>query len=164
MTHTLPSRRASGGFSLIELLAAAAILGLLATVAVPFVETAIKRQKEQALRIALRDIRQGIDAYKKAVVDGRIKLADTAASGYPATLTDLVAGAPNEKNAGKPLYFLRRIPRDPFVKDAATAAIDTWGLRSFASSDKSPAKGSDVFDVYSTSDGTGLNGVPYREW
>ncbi|NVD69561.1 prepilin-type N-terminal cleavage/methylation domain-containing protein [Duganella sp. BJB1802] len=164
MTRTFSGGRASQGFSLIELLAAAAILGLLATVAVPFVETSIKRQKEQGLRIALRDIRQGIDAYKKAVVDGQIKLADIDASGYPATLTDLVAGAPNEKNGGKPLYFLRRIPRDPFYADASAAAIDTWGLRSFASSDKNPAKGKDVFDVYSTSDATGLNGVPYREW
>lgn len=152
------------GFSLIELLAAAAILGLLATVAVPLVETSLKRQKELALRVALRDIRQGIDAYKKAVVDGQIKLADVNASGYPATLTDLVTGAKNEKNGGRPLYFLRRIPRDPFQADASIAAVDSWGLRSSASTDQHPAKGDDVFDVYSTSGGTGLNGVPYREW
>ena len=164
MTRTLRGGRAMLGFSLIELLAAAAILGLLATVAVPFVETAIKRQKEQALRIALRDIRQGIDAYKQAVVDKKIELSDVDASGYPATLTDLVAGAKNKKNDDKPLYFLRRVPRDPFNTDASTAAVDSWGLRSFASSDKNPAKGKDVFDVYSTSSGTGLNGVPYREW
>lgn len=163
MTPAQRSRPALG-FSLIELLAAAAIMGLLATVAVPFVETSLKRQKEQALRVALRDIRQGIDAYKKAVTDGQITLLDTDASGYPATLTDLVAGARNEKNGGKPLYFLRRIPRDPFFADASAAAIDTWGLRSYASSDEKPAKGKDVFDVYSTSGGTGLNGVPYREW
>ncbi|MYN40401.1 prepilin-type N-terminal cleavage/methylation domain-containing protein [Duganella sp. FT109W] len=157
-------RRRSFGFSLIELLASAAILGLLATVAVPFVETTVKRQKEQALRLALRDIRQGLDAYKKAVVDGQIKLTDLAASGYPATLVDLVSGVADAKNNGKPLYFLRRIPRDPFYPDATAPAINTWGLRSFSSSAEHPVKGDDVYDVYSTSDAVGLNGVPYREW
>lgn len=158
------NRRRALGFSLIELLASAAILGLLATVAVPFVETAVKRQKEQALRVALRDIRQGLDAYKKAVADGQIKLNDLAASGYPSTLVDLVSGVADARSGGKTLYFLRRIPRDPFYPDAAAPAINTWGLRSFSSSADHPAKGDDVYDVYSTSEGVGLNGVPYREW
>lgn len=151
------------GFSLIELLAAAAITGLLASVAVPFVETTIKRQKEQALRTALDQIRGGIDAYKKAVDDQRIEMA-AELSGYPPALQDLVAGVPDKKNLGRPLYFLRRIPRDPFYPDAGVAAAATWGLRSLSSSADSPQSGAEVFDVYSTSERTGLNGVPYREW
>jgi general secretion pathway protein G len=156
----MPSR----GFSLIELLAAAAILGVLASVAVPFVETAMKRQKEQALRIALRDIRQGLDAYKQAVAAGRI-VVDQSKSGYPPSLTELAGGVADEKDAGKrKMYFLRRIPRDPFNTDSSVPAIKSWGLRSYGSSDEHPAEGDDVFDVYSTSKLTGLNGVPYREW
>lgn len=152
------------GFSLIELLAASAILGLLATVAVPFVETTVKRQKEQALQTALNDIRSAIDAYKKAVDDKRIELADPNASGYPATLQDLVIGAPDKKNGNRPLHFLRRIPRDPFSGDSSVAAAATWGLRSLDSPADKPQPGVDVFDVYSTSAQTGLNGTPYRDW
>jgi general secretion pathway protein G len=163
MTTPSRDRRVAAGFSLIELLAAAAIVGLLASVAVPFVETTVKRQKEQALRTALNDIRAGIDAYKRAVMEERIKVPELA-SGYPPALTDLVRGVGDEKNAGRPLYFLRRIPRDPFHPDPSAAPIDTWGLRSLASSAEQPVAGEDVFDVYSTSDKTGLNGVPYREW
>lgn len=159
-----PHARRAGGFSLIELLAASAIIGLLATVAVPFIETALKRQKEQALRIALRDIRQGLDAYKQAVVEGKVK-TEQGKSGYPPSLLELTSGIPNEQDAQKTkIYFLRRIPRDPFYADSSAPAINTWGLRSYASSDSQPQKGDDVFDVYSTSAKTGLNGVPYREW
>lgn len=163
MTPVLHARR-SAGFSLIELLAAAVIIGLLASVAVPFMETALKRQKEQALRFALRDIRNALDAYKQATVDGRIKVDDTK-SGYPASLLDLTGGVADAKDPKKPpMIFLRRIPRDPFYADNKTAAAHTWGLRSYASSSSSPQPGEDVFDVYSTSDRTGLNGVPYKEW
>jgi general secretion pathway protein G len=154
----------AAGFSLIELLAASAILGLLATVAVPFVETTVKRQKEQALQTALNDMRSAIDAYKKAVDEKRIELADANASGYPATLQDLVVGAPDKKNGSRPLHFLRRIPRDPFNRDSSVTAAATWGLRSSASPADKPQAGDDVFDVYSTSTQTGLNGVPYRDW
>lgn len=157
------ARRRIAGFSLIELLAAAAILGVLASVAVPVIETSMRRQKEQALRIALRDIRGGIDAYKQAVDSGRIA-ADSDESGYPPMLTDLVAGVEDQQNKNGPkLYFLRRIPRDPFA-DHSISAIDTWGKRSFDSPPESPQEGDDVFDVYSQSELTGLNGVPYEEW
>lgn len=152
------------GFSLIELLAAAAILGLLASVAVPFVETAVKRQKEQALRTALRDIRQALDAYKQASASKRIKLPDER-SGYPASLTELTSGVVDELDSkGRKMYFLRRIPRDPFNADTTVPAIQSWGLRSYASEEDAPVAGDDVFDVHSTSSQIGLNGVPYREW
>ncbi|WP_426323363.1 type II secretion system protein [Pseudoduganella sp. R-43] len=156
--------RRSGGFSLIELLAASVIVGILASVAVPFMETALKRQKEQALRVALRDIRNAIDAYKQATLDGRIKIED-GKTGYPASLLELTDGIEDAKDPKKPrLVFLRRIPRDPFYGDSRIAAASTWGLRSYASSSEQPQVGDDVFDVYSMSDRTGLNGVPYKEW
>lgn len=156
--------RKVAGFSLIELLAASAIVGLLATVAVPFVETAVKRQKEQSLRIALRDIRQGIDAYKQAYASGRIK-AVAGHSGFPPSLVDLVSGVDDVSiSPSRKIYFLRRIPRDPFHPQGSVPALKTWGLRSYDSSDELPKEGDDVFDIYSTSAQTGLNGVPYREW
>lgn len=157
--------RSIAGFSLIELLASAAIIGLLATVAVPFVETAVKRQKEHDLRLALNQIRQAIDAYKQATLDGRIAVTPDQ-SGYPLSLALLVGGVANARPGYGPpvLYFLRRIPRDPFFPDASVATIDTWALRSFDSPPDSPRSGSDVFDVHSQSAQTGLNGVPYKEW
>lgn len=152
------------GFSFIELLASAAIIGLLASIAVPMVQTTVKRQKERELRIALRDIRQGLDAYKQAGLTGRI-IVPQDQSGYPPSLQDLVQGVDDASRPEHPkLYFLRRIPRDPFFPDPKVAAADTWGKRSFASPAEKPEEGDDVFDVYSLSVLTGLNGVPYREW
>jgi general secretion pathway protein G len=156
--------RRSGGFTFIELLASAAIIGLLASVAVPMVQTTVKRQKERELRIALREIRQGIDAYKQAGVAGRIAVLQEQ-SGYPPSLLTLVQGVDDVSRPEHPkLYFLRRIPRDPFFPDANVKAVDTWGKRSFASPPEKPEEGDDVFDVYTKSAQTGLNGVPYREW
>jgi general secretion pathway protein G len=158
----MPGRMA--GFSFIELLASAVILGLLATIAVPFVETTVRREKEHDLRLALQQIRQGIDSYKQAVASGKIASLP-AASGYPPSLTELVAGVDDLSRVGGPkLYFLRRIPRDPFFSDASVPAIETWGLRSFESPPDRPRSGDDVFDVYSLSGKTGMNGVPYEEW
>ena len=158
------NRNGVAGFSLIELLAAAAIIGILASVAVPVMETTIRRKKEHDLRTALRDIRRGIDGYKEASDSGRIA-SSPADSGYPASLTALVAGVQDQKNkSGPKLYFLRRLPRDPFNSDKGIAAEFTWGLRSFASPPSAPAAGVDVFDIYSKSNLNGLNGVPYAEW
>jgi len=156
--------RRLAGFSLIELLAAAAILGVLATVAVPVVETTVRRDKERQLRQALREIRGAIDAYKDAVASGNVASA-AGESGYPRDLIDLAAGVQNQADKDGPnLYFLRRIPRDPFNADLKLPAADSWGKRSFDSPPDRPREGADVFDVYSTSPLTGLNGQAYREW
>ena len=74
-------------------------------------------------------------------------------------------GVADQSRPDKPaMYFLRRIPRDPFHADRAVAAVDTWGRRSYASDAERPREGDDVFDVYSNSALTGLNGIPYKEW
>ncbi|MEO7579215.1 MAG: type II secretion system protein, partial [Massilia sp.] len=101
------------GFTLIELMVTLAIVGLLSTIALPLAQVAVQRQKEQELRLALRDIRTALDEYKRAAGEGRIS-AMLDGSGYPATLQMLVAGVPDQRSA-KPrmLYFLRAIPRDP---------------------------------------------------
>ncbi|GGY72059.1 prepilin-type N-terminal cleavage/methylation domain-containing protein [Pseudoduganella plicata] len=158
------TRRPARGFSLIELLAAAAILGILATVAVPVIETTMRREREHQLRTALRDIREAIDAYKRAADAGKI-VVKSDESGYPHSLLDLTAGVPDATASdGRRLYFLRRVPRDPFVTNLAVTAIDSWGKRSYLSPPDAPVAGDDVFDVYSTSAQKGMNGVPYREW
>ena len=152
------------GFTLIELLVTVAIVGLLATLALPMTELAVQRSKEQELRLALREIRTGIDAYKKAWDEGHIQkgLDD---SGYPKTLDVLADGVEDFKNPKRvKMYFLRRIPRDPFSKDTASPAADTWGKRAYKSPPDDPQEGDDVYDVYSLSKGVGLNHVPYREW
>ena len=164
MKSLRPAPASCRGFSLIELMAAATILGVLATVAVPVMKTTMKRQKEHELRIALHDIRRGIDAYKAAADAERITVV-SGASGYPPSLLDLTNGVPVAKDDKAPKqYFLRRIPRDPFSTDSSVPAAATWGLRSYASEPDKPTSGSDVFDVYSQAKGTGLNGVPYGEW
>lgn len=154
----------SRGFTLIEMVVTVAVVAVLAAMAVPVAQLSAQRARESELRTALRQIREGIDTYKRYVEEGRIARASDA-SGYPPRLADLVQGVPDAKSpGGARIYLLRRIPRDPFSLDAALEAGETWGLRSYASAPDAPAEGADVFDVYSRAPGTGLNGVPYREW
>ena len=152
------------GFTLVELVVTVAIVALLASVALPLAEVAVQRGKEQDLRRSLRQIRDAIDAYKLAGDEGRIA-RNVGESGYPKTLAVLVEGVEDVKNPKRTkIYFLRRLPREPLVCDAALKPEETWGLRSYASSADSPVEGDDVYDVYAKSAGSGLNGVPYRQW
>jgi general secretion pathway protein G len=152
------------GFTLIELLITVAIVSLLASIALPLSELSVQRTKEQELRRSLREIREALDAYKRHVDEGRIRRAADG-SGYPATLAVLVEGAEDLKSPTQArLRFLRRIPRDPMTSDDRIPAEGTWGLRSYDSSLEDPRPGKDVFDVYSLSGATGLNGIPYKEW
>lgn len=152
------------GFTLIEVVVTVAIVAVLASVAVPMTGLVVQRGKERDLRNALVLLRGAIDAYKQAADDGRIvKSADQ--SGYPPTLESLVNGVEDAKDPKKhKIYFLRRIPRDPMFNNGAAHATETWGKRSYASSADDPREGEDVFDIYSLSAATGLDGVPYREW
>lgn len=151
------------GFTLIEILVTLAIISLFATMALPLAELASQRNKEADLRLALRQIRGALDAYKQAADEGRIILRP-GDSGYPRALTLLVEGTEDAKSPSRaPLNLLRRIPRDPFA-DPDLKPEDTWGKRSYKSSHDNPQPGEDVFDVYSRATGNGLNGVPYRQW
>lgn len=155
--------RATRGFTLIELIITVAIVAILASAALPLTQIAMQRGKEQELRTALRHIREAIDAYKQSADEGRVAHAADA-SGYPPSLDALVLGVDDAKfPVKKSIYFLRRLPRDPFVADDLPAA-ETWGKRSYESPPDNPREGKDVFDVYSLSEGSGLNGVPYKDW
>lgn len=160
----VPARRVFKGFTLIELLVTLAILALLGTLVLPVAEVTVQRRDEQELRRALREIRAGLDAYKKAGDEGRVsKAAD--ASGYPERLELLVEGVPDLRSPKQAkIYFLRRLPRDPFNPDAELPDAATWGKRSYASEPDEPKEGDDVYDVYSTSQRIGLNGIPYNKW
>ena len=152
------------GFTLVELVITLAIVGLLASAAMPLASLVAKREKEAELRSALRDIRGALDAYRLAAQTGHIKL-ELGASGYPPDLQSLYAGVEDiasEKKAS--LYFLRRIPRDPFFPDGSVPPEATWALRSYQNPPDDPQPGDDVFDVHSLASGKGLNGVPYHEW
>ena len=153
------------GFTIIELVITVAIVSLLATAVLPSAQLMYQRERETEMRSSLRTIRDAIDAYKRAWDMGHIK-RELEKSGYPPSLQILVDGVDDaaSQKEGVKIYFLRRLPRDPFWPDATAPAADTWGLRSYASPLDDPQPGDDVYDVYSRSSRIGLNGVPYRDW
>jgi len=151
-------------FSLIELLITLAILGVLAAMVGPVVQIEMQRGKEQELRRALRDIRRGIDEYKRAYEEGRISKR-SGESGYPRDLDILVKGVQDQRDPKRAkIYFLRSIPRDPMHADSSVPEERSWGKRSYASDAADPQEGPDVFDIYSMSRKAGLNGVSYFRW
>lgn len=159
-----PISAASRGFTLIELMVTLVLLALILSSAAPVMQVQAKRNKEQELKRNLWQLRDAIDAYKKAVDDGLIKKSP-GQSGYPPNLQILVQGVVNPRSATTAkLYFLRSIPRDPFSDDPELSNEASWGKRSYASSFEEPAEGEDVYDVYSRSADSGLNQQPYREW
>lgn len=161
--HRPAGGRCHTGFTLIELVTTVAIVAILASAALPYAQLSVQRAKEHDLRDGLRRIRAALDAYKLAVEEGRIR-ARADQSGYPPTLVHLVEGVEDVSSPERhKIYFLRRLPRDPFAP-ADVPAAESWGLRSYASPPDAPAPGLDVFDVYSLAEGRGLNGVPYSAW
>jgi general secretion pathway protein G len=136
----------------------ATLLVTLAAVALPTGKYTIRRGKEIELRQSLRLIRNAIDEFKRYSDAGLIQI-DLGTDGYPSELEVLVEGVEIVGQIDKTARFLRRIPRDPMTGDFE------WGMRSFQDDfDSASWGGENVFDVYSLSEGVGLNGIPYREW
>jgi general secretion pathway protein G len=147
-----------GGFTLVELIAAITILLLLTSVALPMARIQIQRTKEAELRRALRDLRQAIDRYKDFADRGMIP-TNADSFGYPPDLETLVKGVPLKGAATVKYKFLRRIPVDPMRGET------DWGLRSMQDDPDSRSwSGGNVFDVYSKSYGTALDGTKYADW
>jgi general secretion pathway protein G len=146
------------GFTLIELIVTVFIISILVGVAVPLARNSIQREKEIALREALREIRTAIDKYKDASDRGLIPMKlDT--EGYPEKLQLLVDGVDMNGTVGKKLKVLRRIPIDPMTNST------DWGLRSYQDDPRNNSwGGQDVFDVYTKSQGTALDGTKYKDW
>ncbi len=157
MRKALRSGRASGeaGVTLTELIIVITILSILATAAVPAVKFEVKRQKERELRADLWEMRRSIDMYKDAADMGGIQTkADS--NNYPPDLQTLVDGV-NVKD--KKMRFLREIPKDPMTGNT------DWGLRSNQDEpDSEGFGGQNVYDVYSKSQGTALDGTKYSTW
>ena len=154
----------NAGFTLIELVVTVMIVAILAAGAVPIVQLTIQRNKETELKQALRQIREAIDLYKKAVDDGLVKKT-LDQTGYPPSLEVLEQGVINQKDIkGKVIKFIRKIPRDPMNKESELKPSETWAKRSYASDVNSPSEGADVYDVYSRSTKKAIDGTIYNTW
>ena len=155
--------RVERGFTLVEMVMTVAIVGVLASAALPLASLVSQRSKEQELRQSLLQIREAIDAHRRDFDAGRIAKGTTD-SGYPKSLKDLTEGVVDQTSQKKKrIIYLRRLPRDPLHPDPSVPAAETWGLRSYESPAEEPSPGNDVFDVYSRNKGVGLNGIPYSK-
>jgi general secretion pathway protein G len=152
---------AERGFTFIEMIVVTTILLVLASTVMPLAQVTMQRQREAELHRALREMRTALDKFKDAVDQGLIPSTELepANEGYPPDLETLVDGVSVANDAsGRKLKFLRRIPVDPMTRDE-------WGLRSYQDDPDSKSwGGQNVFDVYTTSEGTALDGTKYRDW
>jgi general secretion pathway protein G len=153
------SPRGTTGVTLVELVVAISVLVILAGGVVPLVKFAVKRQKELELRRSLRTMRLAIDEYKKFCDTGVIQKEGLDSECYPTELEILVKGVEKTGALGQKIKFLRRIPLDPFTKTY------DWGLRSYQDEPDSDSWGREnVYDVFTTYEGTALDGTKYKEW
>jgi general secretion pathway protein G len=150
------------GFSFVEMLIVTTLILILASAVQPLAKVTVTRQKEAELRRVLREMRTAIDKFKDAADAQLIPPTELRAGGegYPPDLETLVEGVSVVGDAtGRKLKFLRRIPKDPFSGEAE------WGMRSYQDRpDSTSWGGQNVFDVYSQSTGTALDGTKYRDW
>jgi general secretion pathway protein G len=154
-TPIRPTPRNQRGLTLIELIVTAAILGILASAAVPIARFKVQRDRERELRYELWQMRDAIDHYKDAADKGTF-MTKVDSQNYPPDLDELVKGVDVQ---GKKVKFLRKIPVDPMTGKAE------WGLRSMQDDpDSDSYGGQSVFDIYSKSDGTALDGTKYKDW
>jgi general secretion pathway protein G len=153
--RTRPLSRNLAGFTLIELIVATAIMVILTTMALPLARVTIKREQERELRYDLWMMRDAIDRYKDAADRGGFQVK-VGTEGYPPDLETLVKGVDSN---GKKIKFLRRIPKDPLT------GKDEWGMRSMQDDPASDSwGGQNVFDVYTKSEGSALDGTKYKDW
>jgi general secretion pathway protein G len=154
-------QRINRGFTLLELIITLGILAIIVAGVIPMMKNSIKRQREMELKRSLRDIRQALDRYQKACAnDGLVGPLDRKVDDecYPTTLEVLVDGI-HPPNSTRTIRFLRRLPVDPMTGKAE------WGLRSmYNEKDDTSWDGKHIFDVYSKSEGTALNGTKYKDW
>jgi general secretion pathway protein G len=154
--------RVEGGYTFVELLVVSTIILILASAIMPLARVTATRQRESELRRTLREIRTAIDKYKDAADAGQIGSLEiqVGSEGYPPDLDTLVEGVVAANDAtGRKLKFLRRVPLDPM-----THTMD-WGMRSYQDDpDATKWGGQNVFDVFTTSDGTALDGTKYKSW